>query len=488
MKFRYIALLSLTVTSTLLSCTSGTYTPKKYFSKYTYRQYQRNNFYNAGAAPTTGDCHVLVIPIWFTDSANYIHEDKKESVRSDIEKAYFGTHEEVGWHSVASYYEEDSFGKIHIDGVVTPWYEVGQPSTDYYTGERMSSLLVSALSWYKTYSGQSKLTNFDADQDGFLDGVAYIYAAPDSSNMPGVSAENLWGYTSWNTSSRPNVNSPQLKNYFWASYDFMYDRSTALQRAGTFHNRGDNYQNSVDAHCFIHEWGHNFGLPDYYDYNGTNQFAGGFSMQDSNVGAHDPYSRYSLGWIDPYIPTQSCTINLKKIEESGEAILLAPKFTNSCFDEYLMLEYYTPTGLNEYDTNHTYLGRYPHGLNRAGIRIWHVDARLQKYTARGVYKGLTNDPTEPYLYPATSNNSNDGNSINPNFHTLVLIRNNNYADFLSGAVASADDLFYEGDTFTVSKFIRQFGVKNKYNNGSELKWKITVEELNSEYATIKLTK
>ena len=503
MKFKYIALLSLTVSSTLLSCANASYTPKKYFSKYTYREYQRNNFYNAGSAPSIGDCKVLVIPIWFTDSNNYIHEDKKENVRSDIEQAYFGTVEETGWHSVSSFYKLDSFGRYNITGVVAPWYEIGKPSTDYYSSDSdMGGLFFDAVSWYKQLIGDNKLKSFDADADGFLDGVVYIYGAPDSTNLPNVNAQNLWGYTTWVTSTVPNKQSPNIKNVFWASYDFMYDKNTAIERAGTSAHRGDNQIAKIDAHCFIHEWGHNYGLPDYYDYDGMNTFAGGFSMQDYNVGAHDPYSRYSLGWIEPFIPTQSCTIKLKPIETSGEAILLAPSFTNSCFDEYILLEYYTPTGLNEMDSNHPYRGNYPSGLIEPGIRIWHVDSRLLRFSMSGL-KEITTDPTKSYLYPATSNDTFNeaiqsiidepayrtfSSKLSQDFHTLTLMRNNKDCSYEYSTEVKSEDLFYEGDSFSLSKFSQQFANGNKLNNTKSFTWKVTIEEIGKEYATIKLTK
>ena len=501
MKFKYIALLVLTTSSTLLSCGQN-YAPKKYYSLYNYRQYQRNSVFSCGTAPLEGECELLVIPIWFTDSYNYITDDtKKENVISDIEKAYFGTMEEVGWYSVASFYERDSFGHSKISGVVSPWFECGHPSTDYYSSESdMTGLLNSAIKWYKQYSGVSKLLDFDKDGDGFLDGVSFIYAAPDATNLPDEDAENLWGYTSW-TGATARKTDPQMKNFFWASYDFMYDEETAYVRAGTDNHRGDCSISNIDPHCFIHEFGHNYGLPDYYDYVGDNFFSGGFTMQDHNVGAHDPFSRYALGWTSPYIPTQSCTIKLKPIEQSGESILLAPTFTQSCFDEYIMVEYYTPEGLNEMDANNPYRGYYPSGLTKPGIRIWHIDARLLQFTSNGSLKDIVTDASLKYLYPATSNDTYNStiaviveryhkyaDRLSVDFHTLTLLRNDIFATYQSGAQVCEEDLFYAGDTFSISEFPNQFAKENKFNNGMSFTWKVEIKDINSEYATIKLTK
>ena len=53
-----------------------------------------------------GKANILVIPVWFTDSSNYILEDNKDNVREDIQTSYFGSNDETGWRSVKTYYED----------------------------------------------------------------------------------------------------------------------------------------------------------------------------------------------------------------------------------------------------------------------------------------------------------------------------------------------------------------------------------------------
>ena len=91
----------------------------------------------------------------------------------------------------------------------------------------------------------------------------------------------------------------------------------------------------IDAHTYIHEAGHVLGLEDYYNYDRTSNYgaAGGFNMQDYNVGEHDPYSRVALGWIDPIVPSGNTTLTITP----GEAIILSPNNLSAAspFDEYL---------------------------------------------------------------------------------------------------------------------------------------------------------
>ena len=316
----------------------------------TYNDYIKNNIYPLSATPTVGKAKLLVIPVWFNDSSSFINEDKKMNVREDISAAYFGKNTDTGWRSVKSYYEEESHGKLKLDGTVSNWYF---PNTSYRTYKSdadhslTTSLVKEASDWYFTNNPEDNRTNYDCDKDGYLDGVVLIYAAPDNSQFSDGDCSNLWAFCYWiqNTDVK-NTIKPGANVFFWASYDFMYGKNKAASRTGKDkYADGDTSNNvNVDAHTYIHEMGHMFGLEDYYDYSSYGYApAGGFSMQDHNVGGHDPFSVFALGWGKAYVPTTSAEINLKPFVSSGEMIILSPNWNaiNSPFDEYLILEYYT---------------------------------------------------------------------------------------------------------------------------------------------------
>ncbi len=476
----------LCITPLTISC-GGSSSPTPTTGLYTYRDvYTHNSYYGRSTAPQSGSPKLLVIPVWFTDSGNYITELKKESVREDIETAYFGSPEETGWHSLSSYYELDSFGKVHLQGTVTPWFECGEPASNYYSdgSGKTTQLLLEGIKWYKEYSGDDKLADYDTDKDGYLDGVAMIYACPDYGNIDTGGGTNLWAYCTWNFGALANIRKPNLMNYFWASYDFLYG-DNALERTGSEYNTGDTRYVTLDTHAFIHEMGHNFGLPDYYDYTGNCAYAGGFSMQDYNSGGHDPYSAFALGWANPIVPNRSKKITLHSFVDTSEFILLSPDYSRSPFDEYILVELFTPTGINELDCLHNYKGRYPMGTNEPVIRIWHVDARLYNYTK----SKLTTVPSGSMIFEATNNNSNDGSAWYPNYHTLSLIRNNNSeATYDDMGIVEQSDYFYEGDTFSIKEFSAQFYRGSKLNKNKALGWSISVDEIGEDYAVINCTK
>ncbi|MCR5079488.1 MAG: Ig-like domain-containing protein [Bacilli bacterium] len=459
----------------------------------TYVDYTDNFIHAIDSCPTTGEVHPLLIPVWFTDSSTYITSTtKKANVRSDIETAYFGSAEETGWHSVKSYYEEESKGQLEIDGVTSDWYECNKSSEDYYSDDDVSkttALVESAVSWYFSQDDSMDRSYFDSDSDGYIDAVLLIYGAPDYSALNDGNADNLWAYCYWvQDTENKSTKNPGPNTFFWASYDFMYSSSDARSRAGSGYASGDTDNCTVDAHTFIHEMGHVFGLEDYYDYGSKGYSpAGAFSMQDYNLGGHDPYSVMAYGWSDPYIPTDSCEIVLKPFQESHDLILLTPEWNenNSPFDEYLLLELYTPTGLNEFDSTYQYMGRYPMGPNKAGIRLWHVDARLVGFNSSSAsIKNITTDCYDSSyrhgVCHAFSNTYDDekygsilGTSYS-NYNLLQLIRNDTKETYTPTDALSASDLFVDGDSFGMSTYSKQFVKGTTLNSGASLGWEFDV--------------
>lgn len=460
-------------------------------SKYDYSDYAKHTGYMS-VCPSVGESKILVVPVWFTDSNKYISTSNREDVRSDINAGYFGTSEETGWESVKTYYYKDSFGKCLMDGFTTDWYECGKPSSDFYQdSDATAQLVIDSVNWYKETYNDISMIDFDKDSDGYLDGVVLIYAAPDYISARESSRSNLWAYTSW-VGTDSNYVRPNPNAFFWSSYDFMYSTSKALKRTGlTSYGRGDTRFCNVDSHTFIHEMGHVFGLSDYYDYGGVASPAAGFSMQDYNVGAHDPYSRLALGWGTALIPFKTTTFTVKPIEESGEMVILSPEYTGSPFDEYIILELYTPTGLNKFDSEHAYSGYYPQGSSVAGVRVWHVDARLVEivydYNTEQWYLGkLTTAPTSTLTkltWHATSN-SNGSRGINYagnyDYNELELIRNDVDESYNSTMPLMEYSLFQTGDTFSIAKYSKQFVNKFKLNGKTRFDWEVTFNSVTSE--------
>ena len=485
-------------------------------ASYKYSDFVSNNAYAISCTPSIGTTKLLVIPVWFTDSSNYIKTEKRDYVREDIQKVYFGTNDEVGWRSVKTFYEEESLGSLTLTGTVSAWYECGKSSSNYATdpatasngAPKTSALVESATNWYFSNHTSENRRDYDADGDGYLDGVMLIYAAPDYSTTGRDSDDNLWAYCFWiQDYSAQNPSNPGVNAFFWASYDFMYGQEVASSRTGKTYHAGDTSKCNLDAHTFIHEMGHMFGLEDYYDYSSSSyQPAGGFSMQDHNVSMHDPFSSFALGWGKAYVPTESTTIDLKPFATDGEMIILSPSWNayNSPFDEYLVLEYYTDLGLNEFDTTNKYMRQYgknyPTGTHDYGIRLWHVDARLL-YTNAGSFsasKITTNPRISGGRVTLMMSNTYSGGGADDycsplgtsyaNYNLLQLIRNNTSANYKPKDMFSASHLFKAGDTFSMDKYGKQFYKTGKLDSNIDLGFTFEVNACNSTYASITVTK
>jgi len=464
--------------------------------KETYNDYIDKNAYTLSNCPTTGSPKLLIVPVWFKDSSNYIKTDtNKANVRDDIRKTYLGTNEETGWRSVTTFYQEESGNKLNITGVVDDWFECGYYSTSC-SQSNTESIGNAAVSNYFKKSGADSRKSFDTDSNGYLDGVILIYGAPDSQVKSGN--KNLWAYCYWLQGSS-SYSTPTANVFFWASYDFMYSSSKASSRAGSSYGSGDTSHANIDCHTFVHEMGHVLGLEDYYDYSYNYSPAGNFSMQDCNVGGHDAYSVMSCGWANPYIPTSTCTITLNPFQSSKELILLTPSWNslNSAFDEYMLLELYTPTGLNELDCTYQYDGRQK-GPSSTGIRLWHVDARLvvasgQSF-AKTIYSGIGSRSGVYHVMSNTYYSLEAESYISPlgqdyaDYNLLQLIKKDTSATYYpdSNDYISNSDLFTNGTTFNMTTYKNQFVQSGKLNSGKSLGWTFSVS-ISGSGATAKAT-
>ena len=466
---------------------------------YHYSDYLDHNYYDMDYCPTSGTPKLLIIPTWFTNSSSYISESKKSTVKADIENAYFGTTSSTGWNSVSTYYNTLSNNTLTLTGVVSDWWSCGLSSSTVANYGDSSSLVNSAVNWYFSQSGSDSRKSFDTDGNGHLDGVMLIYACPNYDTL-GQSSNNLWAYCFW-TENDANISNPTPGVFFWASYDFMYGSvSDAVSHTGKSYYYGNTDYCEIDTHTYIHEMGHVFGLDDYYDYTGNTSPAGALTMQDANVCCHDPFSAMALGWANPYIVTSSCSITINDFQSSHDLILVTNEWNtfNSPFDEYLLLELYTPTGLNAFDCNHSYYGYSTYqGPKTPGIRVWHVDARLTHWVENSYNSyfttSLSANPTIDLSYLAMSNTSYDseyegyysflGKSY-CDYNLLQLIRNNTSETYKSQSVFNKNDLFTLGDTFSLSQFSKQFVKGTKMNNGNALNLSFTVNSLSSTSATL----
>lgn len=436
-----------------------------YENAYSYKDVHKMIYDTDGYMPSKGNIKVLVVPIKFRDV--YTSQTNLEKYHNDLERTFFGI--DTGYESLRTYYEKSSYGKLNISGEILDWYTPSNPSTYYeniYSNSNaniakyLGELAMDAIS---AKGSEIDLSEYDYDNDGILDGV-YLVCNKDRQEYDSL-------YWSWVTyySGKEKIEGYKLYQLMWSNISFMYHDD--------FYNpvKGDN----VNAITFIHETGHMMGSDDYYDYSpneykdsifgkklskkgeGCNLGAGSYDMMDGNVGDHCANSKMLFGWITPYVATHDVTIEINKFSSSGDAIIVAPSFDleSGNLSEYFIIEYYDHNGLadqNIFDNR---------GYTESGIRIYHVNARVEK----------DNSYWSIFKY--------DNSYENHAFITLISKENNKKGktDFIASDVtATNNSLFQQGDKFVPID-------SNEYVNKLLLKVEITINSVNIDTANITIT-
>lgn len=310
----------------------------------------------------------LVVPLGFLDDNLQSIQNYDNLIRLD--KVFNGSAEEIdnlgGFSSVSNYYQKSSYGKINFKADVLPsWVVYNGTSSDFYRKYQNKSILgLGACDFIKEFyvreyskdkhgilGHEAKpLEYYDQNNDGFVDLLWIVYSHPSGT------VADWWAYVSY-TENRKLENDVEFQTFGFASIDWL-----------------DKGYNGYDTHIFIHETGHAFGLLDYYDYSENWSPLGKIDMMDSNIGDHNAFSKFTLGWLNPLIVDDSAIITLKSTSVYGECFIIpSPNYNNTAFDEYLMVEFITPEGLS-YGKYNSY--QNIEGFSEPGIRITHCDGRV----------------------------------------------------------------------------------------------------------------
>ena len=309
---------------------------------------------------SVGDRKLLVIPV---DFYGFTSDDLKVSPSDyfeNLKKAFFGIPENNSYVSVAEYYNRSSYGKLRITGqVCEQFYRFSiafQELNKYtsYTRQYVYDEYSKIIKWYEEIYGEGSIDEFRLDPNDPNSDVAMYLVYTYPSDRSTGNRDFFWAYT---FEERP---------LSWTSYSTL--------------NTGSG---EPDAHTLIHETGHLFGLVDYYPKGGADEddtkkekteTLGRIDMMDCSVGDHSAFSKMCLNWARPYHVKNNCEITLKSFINSGDLILINDDWNGSVFDEYYLVELYSPLGLNHYDSiNGNSEAKLP---SLPGIKIYHVDARL----------------------------------------------------------------------------------------------------------------
>lgn len=298
-----------------------------------------------GGMPTEGDVKALVFMVEFQDMKNTDDTMTPDHVQNLL---FSGQNPEglyYPYESLTAYYQRSSYGKLNISGDVYGWYTLAEDRSAYENDWEGREKLIKEL--LDAYDEQIDFSDYDSDGDGNVDALYIYYAGGDTG----------YGTQWWSYMAKANT-------------DITYDGSSIYSYVF--------FADLYNCITIIHETGHLLGLPDYYNSEGVYNQAemggvGSFDMMDHNMGDHNIFSKLLLGWVEPYIVTESEQVTLELLSSSeAKAVIVAREDIASIFDEYYVLELYNNTGNNVPIPIYSPLPETETPL----VKIYHVDATL----------------------------------------------------------------------------------------------------------------
>ena len=424
-----------------------------------------------------GTLNTLVVPIAWLDEPHNATDEVMAKFYAEMGRVmdengsvtdYSDNLSDKSRFSLSEYYDIASYGKLTVQSFVTDWYPAPFNFADVYGRAPDLDFTNAILDWlFKTYPDMD-WTKFDQDENGYFDAVILVNAGDvkgDSFDIisfsGGIMTRNVYTAELAGTPQRPTFNCYTNANI-----------------------------HLFDDNVLIHEFAHNLGLVDYYDvtYSGIDA-VGNFDMQSGSLGDWNPYSKYSVGWIEPEIVQglssgESVDITIGAMATTGDAIVIpgaSSKYFGTPFSEYIMIDLFTDKGVNVHDAK-------DFGLEGAlGVRIYHVNSLMERRDLE--VEGHSE------IYPiGTIHTTNVFDSTGRGNYLIELIQSGGENTFTNIASLrtnlTADDLFSKGDVFDVSSY-KQFFHNGLMADGTEFGYTVEIVDITegeNPVATIRITR
>lgn len=235
--------------------------------------------------------------------------------------------------SVRKYFYDQSLGQYN------PQFDIYGPVTvshgyTYYSNN--AGILV--LEACALMNDSLDFTQYDTDNDGYVDLLYALYAGPPASDgvciasswIPNASQSLIWPHygtiDTYGTGGKPRVFDGKTVN--------AYEVSSELD--GCFSNQTTTTMAGVGLAC--HEFGHGLGLPDLYTTdNSPHKTCGQWDIMDYGCYNNDvrtppsysAYERWFMGWQVPRLITQPENVSLTALSDGGETLLISPTGTHN---------------------------------------------------------------------------------------------------------------------------------------------------------------
>ena len=420
-------------------------------------------------------------------SSSYAGYDWTQNYIDKIDNYFFGekTDTPESYNSLKTYYHQASLNKINISGRVFNPVSSSFTMAQITSASRRIQMLNEAVELVKQENSGEDWSTYDTNKDGYFDNLHFIT----NCKISGTAIDwgsNLWPHQSNTGNSAGTPNSPKGGSYEMTALEYVSDAITV-----------------------IHEQGHMFGLPDYYDYSYSNaDYIGMLDMQSANVLDWNSWSKLSVGWANAIVvdgKLNETKITFQSASKTNQCVIIPANintFNNSAFDEFFLLELITNEG-----NNLGHWSKYLSGSVNAAVRLYHVDARLWDANTREVLDDVDDIKNAAnqghYIDLRTSNTYNYGEyagyqrEADHDFKLLSVMQKGGVDTF--GSTSESDrhqlgieDLFRTGDTFdfdTYKHFLSKTGKTiTTMDNGETFPYTITFDSVGMNGCAITVTK
>ena len=441
----------------------------------------------------------LVVPVDFTDYPSSVYGSEENS-RAILQKAIFSEEKTDGWYSLSSYYASSSFGQCKITGTVAPWWHTGKAVSQIDSSDSgfATDTAVKIQDYYQQHPEEINLADYDANKDGYVDSLIMIYSAPIN---PSGTGSGLWWAFCWSVYDAfgkytPDGSMMGVHRYFWASMRFLFEYQANKYRTEAEIATGEYEPNS---HTLVHEFGHVLSLPDYYitDYDSNDYDGLGYlDMMDYNIGDHNIYSKMMYGWVTPKRVTGtsgSVTVTIRSTTDTGDAIIIpAPgEWHDTYLDQYLTIEFLTPTGVAEKDSKDRYVGSMPLYFSKPGIRICQVDSRLGQFSrTNGDFLGYTEatKPSENTYSISIAADNTASRSCYKDYKLIEILPATGTSQRKRQRAADNSCLYQEGDVFGKGDVFKDFKLNgSKGEKDKKFGFKIKIDKIDTVNGTATIT-
>lgn len=330
--------------------------------------------------PTKGKIKTLVILAEFAD-IKFTSENPTALISAMLSEKGFSQNGATG--SVYDYFYDSSFGVFELDPVVKGPVTLPQKMAYYGAPDgtkpdaHPEQMIRDACA---LVDDDTDFTEFDLDNDGFIDNVYVFY--PGYSQADGASVNTIWPHS----------------GFAWPRLDEKFD-GKQLNKYACSNEIDMSTRKLVAIGTFCHEFSHVLGLPDLYstDYS-NNEHPATWSIMASggrNNNGHTPplysaYERYALGWLEPTPLTASG--NEYSLTPGENEAYIVPSGSDN---EFYLLENRQRTGWDAHIPGH-------------GMLVWHIDYDKSAWQSNTVNNDASHQRID--LVEADGSSSDDSRS------------------------------------------------------------------------------